>query len=85
MKKIEQMNNVFTKLFLIVLACCILSCTKDKPTVDATTTTPFVDLVIPTIIPKGTEKYLAKNSDYVFDQTQVKTYNLIIRNDDLYK
>jgi spore coat protein CotH len=83
MKNFQQMNNVLKKLFLSILICFILSCKKDKPTVDTTTATPFVDIVIPNITPKGTEKYLAKNSDFVFDQTQVKTYNLIIRNDDL--
>jgi spore coat protein CotH len=77
------MNNVFKKIISSIFACCILSCTKDKPTVETPTNIPVVSIVIPNIIPKGTEKYLSKNSDYVFDQTQVKTYNLVIRNDDL--
>jgi CotH kinase protein len=77
------MNKVFIKTILSVIAISILSCSKDKPTNETPTVPPFVDLTIPNIIPKGTEKYLAQNSDYVFDQTQVKTYNLIIRNDDL--
>jgi spore coat protein CotH len=85
MKNFQQMNNVFKKLILSIFACCILSCKKDVPTVETTTTTPFVDITIPNIIPKGTEKYLSKNSDYVFDQGQVKTYNLLMRVDDLLK
>jgi CotH kinase protein len=85
MKNFQQMNNVFKKIIPSIFACCILSCTKDKPTVETPTTTPFVDITIPNIIPKGTEKYLSKNSDYVFDQGQVKTYNLLMRADDLLK
>jgi spore coat protein CotH len=85
MNKNANANNLFKGLLLSIFSYGILSCTKDKPTVDTSTIIPVVDIVIPNIIPKGTEKYLAKNSDYVFDQAQVKTYNLIIRNDDLYR
>jgi spore coat protein CotH len=85
MKKHLHLPNGFKTLFLTLIAYSIVSCTKDIPVVDTSTVKPVVDIVIPKIIPKGTEKYLSKNSDYVFDQEQVKTYNLIIRNDDLYK
>jgi spore coat protein CotH len=85
MKKHLHLPNGFKTLLLTLIAYSIVSCTKDITVVDTTTVKPVVDIVIPKIIPKGTEKYLSKNSDYVFDQEQVKTYNLVIRNDDLYK
>jgi hypothetical protein len=82
-KNFQPMNNVLKKLMLGIFSCCILSCKKDKPTVETQPIIPVAGIVIPNIVPKGTEKYLSKNSDYVFDQTQVKNYNLIIKNDDL--
>ena len=79
------MNNITKILITLISAFCILSCTKDKPTVETPTTTPSSDITIANITPKGTEKYLSTNSDYVFDQAQVKTYNLLIRQNDLNK
>jgi spore coat protein CotH len=78
------MKNVAAcKIMLLnMLVFSILSCQKDVPAIETAT---IADIVIPKIVPKGTEKYLSKNSDYVYDQEKVKTYNLIIRNDDLLK
>lgn len=61
----------------------IISCSKEK--LEDNSPTPIVKEVVPKITPKGTEKYLAKNSNYVYNQEEVKTYHLIFRDDDLYK
>lgn len=79
--KISNTLKIFT-LSLVGLFI-IISCSKEK--LEDNTPTPIVKEVVPKITPKGSEKYLAKNSDYVYNQEEVKTYQLIFRDDDLYK
>jgi hypothetical protein len=85
MKSTLRIKKSTNLLLLSITAFSILYCSKEKPSVVTPTIKPFVDIVIPNIKPNGTEKYLAKNSDYVYDQEKVKTYNLVIRADDLAK
>jgi spore coat protein CotH len=72
--------------FLPVMFCLLLSCTKES--IPSVTPTPVVYpkiFVVPKYVSKGTEKYLSKNSDYVYDQEMIKTYHLILKNEDLRK
>ena len=34
------------------------------------------EFAVPVIIPTGNEKYLQKNSDYIYDQKNLRTYEL---------
>lgn len=73
-------------LYLVCVHFIFLSCSKEPiPVSKSDEFTNFPKIVIPKIVAKGTEKYLSKNSDYVFDQMNVRTYNLIIRDEDLAK
>jgi spore coat protein CotH len=71
-------------LRLFVFAIILLSSCTKKIIPDVTLDTSNTE-IIPTIKPKGTENYLRLKSDYIYDQNKVKTFNLIIKTDDLYK
>lgn len=77
---INQLSHP-TRLFLlsVVCFCFIIACTEENAPVN--TTTP--QDIIPKIKPKGNENYLTQNSDYVYDQEKIRTYELIIKNGDL--
>jgi spore coat protein CotH len=87
MKLAHILKNYLSKFLQIIVAIITSSCAKDiKPTLPNKVEPEIItSIIIPKIKPKGTEKYLAKNSDYVFDQEKVNTYNLIIKSDDLAK
>ncbi len=85
--------------FLFVVAFLLLSsCSEEdeftpdvgiggEPSVD-TETDPeepadMTDFVVPTVIPTGNEKYLNMDSDYVFDQSTLNTYELLLPEDAL--
>ena len=77
--------NKFSELFILATlgVVVIVSCSKeDKPT-------PIQSVIpkdeVPNIKPKGNENYLKQNSDYVYDQTKIKTYELIIPKDGMEK
>ncbi|WP_428654655.1 CotH kinase family protein [Runella sp.] len=75
-------SNKFNKLLKLVTLglLIIVSCSKeDRPTPIST----IPDRSLPNIKPKGNEKYLQKNSDYVYDQEKIRTYELIIKSEDL--
>lgn len=77
--------NKFSKLFLLAIfwVVVIVSCSKeDKPT-PIQSNIPKDEL--PNIKPRGNENYLKQNSDYVYDQTKIKTYELIITKEGLAK
>ncbi len=77
--------KVSISYFVILTNCLFFSCSKDIIPDQKTIPLPQVEANIPNIKPKGTEKYLTKNSEYIYDQNVVRTYNLIIRNDDYSK
>lgn len=61
----------------------VVSCSEgDKPT-PISSVIPSGDL--PNIKPKGNENYLKENSDYIYNQEKVKTFELLIRDKDLEK
>ena len=79
------MKRVYIKKFLIpaIFGLTIISCSKDIPEIEEK---PFVKIdPVPTIIPKGTEKYLNTGSEYIYNQDSVKTYQLIFNDEDLSK
>lgn len=79
-----KLSNTLKNLFLSLAGLfVIISCSKEK--LEDNSPTPIIKEVIPKIIPKGTENYLTKNSEYIFSQDSVKTFRLLIKGDDLYK
>lgn len=65
-------------LLLIFTICLIFSCkSRDEviPSGPSNPSNPNVDQV-PTIIPDGTEQYLNLDSDYIFDQEKLHTFEL---------
>lgn len=78
-----RLNKLFTLLFLATLGVgLIVSCSKEKP--DPITPVSQGES-LPIIKPRGNENYLKQNSDYVYDQEKIRTYELIIKNNDLSK
>ena len=79
-----RLNKFYTLLILASLGLVIIvSCSKeDKPT-PIKSNIPNGDL--PNIKPRGNENYLRQNSDYIYNQEKVKTFELIISPDDLTK
>jgi hypothetical protein len=73
-------KTILSLSLLIVVIACSKEEIADKP-ID----TPIKKEVIPIIKPKGNENYLKQNSDYIFNQDKVKTFNLIITSDNFYK
>ena len=65
---------IHSLLFSLLL---IASCQPDDETITGNPgpSTPD-EYVVPTIIPKGDEQYLSKDSDYIFDQESLHTFEL---------
>ena len=61
------MNKVFL-IFSLLFISCVQQVSKDYAK----------DFVVPNIQPIGTEKYLDLNSDYIFDQESLHTFELKI-------
>jgi hypothetical protein len=80
MKSLNPLKILFLSFLGLFI---IISCSKEK--LEDNSPIPLLKDVVPKITPKGTEKYLGKNSDYVFNQEEVKTYQLILREADLSK
>ena len=58
-------------IYLIPFFLFLIACQKDDEVISNSSE-------VPTIIPNGDEAYLNLNSDYVFDQSTLNTYELII-------
>ncbi len=69
---------------IIVLCLFIFSCKKDSQNTTTVTPTP-AEFVVQTIIPTGNEKYLNLDSDYIFDQDKLPTFELNLPNSALVK
>lgn len=61
--------------FYILITCLIFSCKKKEEEIPVDVIPPVVDQV-PTIIPDGTEQYLNLDSDYIFDQEKLHTFEI---------
>ena len=68
------MNKVFV-IFSLLFISCVQQVSKDYAK----------DFVVPNIQPIGTEKYLDLNSDYIFDQESLHTFELKIPGSSLRK
>ena len=68
------MNKVFL-IFSLLFISCVQQVSKDYAK----------DFVVPNIQPIGTEKYLDLNSDYIFDQESLHTFELKIPGSSLRK
>ena len=67
----KKLNYLFLVLFLLAF-----SCKSDDDTVPPVTPEPEPDFVVETIIPNGDENYLNNNSDYIFDQEKLHTFEI---------
>ena len=68
------MNKVFL-IFSLLFISCVQQVSKDYAK----------DFVVPNIQPIGTEKYLDLNSDYIFDQESLPSFELKIPGSSLRK
>ncbi len=86
-QEITSLDKKYNQIFcLVCMVFVFFSCTKDIiPISKPDEVANYPKITIPNYSIKGTEKYLSKNSDYVFNQEEVRTYNLIIRDADLAK
>ncbi len=76
------------RIIPILLILFILGCKKEDDTVlpsNPTTEPPNTNTGTPTIIPTGDEQYLNLNSDFIFDQEKLHTFELVIPPDALAK
>lgn len=69
------MNKSVVLLFLILM---IFSCQEEDPVINPGNGGGGVDpdLIVKTVIPTGNEQYLNEDSDYIFDQTKLNTFEL---------
>ncbi|MFT6708920.1 MAG: hypothetical protein ACJATF_003784, partial [Flavobacteriales bacterium] len=74
------MKKINLLLFLVLL---LSTCKSDEEELTPTTGNnsggnPSPDFEVSTIIPNGDEAYLTENSDYIFDQEKIHTFELNI-------
>ena len=69
----------------LILFCILvlIACAKEDD--NSGTNPPSADIEIPLITPDGDERYLNEDSDYIFDQNELRTYDLIIPSSNLSK
>ena len=81
---IYRLNKMYKLLIRAALGLVIIvSCSKEDRPTPINSTIP--NQTLPNIKPKGNENYLKENSDYIYNQEKIRTYELIIKNDDLSK
>lgn len=72
------------KFLFIAIILLIVSCKKDTETLPSSPTPTLSDepkdFIVPTIVPTGDEAYLNGNSDYIFDQEKLPTFELWLPN-----
>lgn len=72
-----------SRLFpIIIVLLFVLSCDKKEDPIIVDPTIP-VGTTIATIVPNGDEQYLTKDSDYIFDQSKLPTFQLVMTEDAL--
>ena len=67
-------------LLILLLALTVFSCKKDPQITTSPTIPTPPDFVVPTITPTGSEQYLNLDSDYIFDQDKLPTFELNLPN-----
>lgn len=81
---LARLHKLYKLLILATLGFVIIvSCSKEDIPVPIKSNIP--NETLPNITPKGNENYLKENSDYIYNQDKVRTFELIIKNDDLAK
>lgn len=79
-----QLKKFYQLLILTSLGLgIIVSCSKENGPTPIKSVIP--NDALPIIKPRGDENYLKQNSDYIFNQEKVKTFELIITKDNLAK
>jgi spore coat protein CotH len=79
-----RLKKFYKLLVLSTLGVVIIvSCSKEDRPTPIQSVIPKDDL--PNIKPRGNENYLKQNSEYVYDQEKIRTYELIIPKDNLAK
>lgn len=68
-------NSIVLLSFLMIISVTISCKSKSK----------YAEYVVDTIIPTGNERYLTENSDYIFDQNTLHTFELSIPSSQLEK
>ena len=71
------------KKYFILLFILFFKCTQDSIDNNKKSNDDLLYDEVLNIIPNGSEKYLNLNSDYIFDQKELRTYNLILPNSSL--
>ena len=75
----------FSKYIYLALLVFLSSCSDKEDDSMPLEPDPFDDIDIPVIDPNGEEQYLTLDSDYLFDQTKLATYELILSDENLAK
>jgi len=82
----QKIKDFVLVLFLFSGFLVIDSCKEagdELSPIDPVVPTDIADLDVPIIVPSGNEPYLNLSSDYVFDQNELRTYELILLEDSL--
>ena len=66
------------KKYFISLIFLFYSCDKESTDTQKESNKDLLNEQVLNIIPNGSEKYLSLNSDYIFDQKELRTYDLIL-------
>ena len=66
------------KKYFISLIFLFYSCDKELTDTQKESNKDLLNEQVLNIIPNGSEKYLSLNSDYIFDQKELRTYDLIL-------
>ena len=66
------------KKYFISLIFLFYSCDKESIDTQKESNRDLLNEQVLNIIPNGSEKYLSLNSDYIFDQKELRTYDLIL-------
>ena len=70
--------DINTTLFLLA-PLLFVACKKDEPVTPVVAT----EYVVETLVPTGNEQFLTKDSDYIFDQTRLHTFEITLPNSQL--
>ena len=66
------------KKYFISLFILLFNCTQDSIDNNKKSNGDLLNNKVLNITPNGSEKYLNYNSDYIFDQKKLRTYDLIL-------
>ena len=73
-----KIKYAFAKFGLLLLSLLLMIHCKKEPINEVPPSSPIVNAPIDTIIPTGEERYLKEDSDYIFNQDKLPTFELTI-------